>query len=831
VALGVPAATLDAAFRRSLWTLAGGGIVFLAAGIALAVVVGRRLSAPILSLSHAAARLGTEAWTEPRPPSGVHEVAALGAALGAAERRRREIERERAELLARAEAARERAALLAEASRMLASPIDDETMLERLAALLVPRLADLCVIDLVGDDGEIRRVAAVHADPAHDEATRELVQRFPPDRRGPHPVARALRSGLPELASDLSGDALEAIAPDPEHRRLARDMAFTSFLVVPLIARERILGAISLVSAGSGRRLTADAVPLAEDVARRAAVAIDNARLYRQSETRLRAAEAVAELGGFLNQAPDPALVGQRIAESVRGLLGLGTSIFYRVNPDTLEMTVVASAGTPAPGLEPGTWLPTGAATVGLAVLERRPVTTPDFLGDPRIVLTAEQREQLARAPYRSVLAVPLLSHERVVGVLALGDRGGRQFRPEEVLLAQSFAEQAALALENARLYAEARDANRAKDEFLATLSHELRTPLTAMLGWVRMLQSGTLDPATAARALQVIDRNTKLQAQLIDDLLDVSRIITGKLSLELKATDVGAVVEAALDALAPGAVAKPVTLERRLDPAAGPAWADSHRLQQIVWNLLSNAIKFTPPGGRVSVSVEREDPDVVIRVADTGQGIAPEFLPHIFDRFRQADSTTTRAHGGLGLGLAIVHHLVTLHRGTVTAASEGPARGATFTVRIPLAPVRAARPGAAPPAGDDRRPPLAGIRVLVVDDDADARELIAAVLGGSGAEVVAAASTAEALDVVARARPHVLVSDLAMPGDDGYVLLDRLRSLGPERNGSVPAVALTAFARAEDRERALARGFAVHVPKPVEPAALVEVVAQLAAR
>ena len=823
--LALPATTMDAVFQRSLWALIGGGLVFLGAGVVLALLVGRRLTSPIVSLSSAAARLGAGEPLDPSPASGVDEVAALGVALADAARRRRDIEGEREVLLGRA-------ALLAEASRLLASSLDYEATLQRLARLLVPTLGDLCVIDVTGDDGEIRRLTAVHADPAKDDAARELARRFPPDRHGHHPVARALRSGRPELASDISADVLETIAPDPAHRDLAHALAYTSYLVVPIIARERTFGAISLVSAGSGRRYTAEDVPLAEDIARRAAAAIDNARLYRQSETRLRAAEAAADLGGFLNQALDPEVVGRRIAESVRALLGLGTSLLYRVDPVTLEMTVVAGAGTSIPGFDPGVTLPAGFAAVGLAVRERRPVTTPDLLVDPRIALTPELRARLEHAPCRSELAVPLLSHERVIGVLALGDRKGRQFRQEDVLLAQGFAEQAALALENARLYAEARDANRAKDEFLATLSHELRTPLTAMLGWVRMLQSGTLDEATSARALRVIDRNTKLQAQLIDDLLDVSRIVTGKLSLELKAVDVGAVVETAIDAVTPAALAKSVELERRVAPAAGPAWADPHRLQQVVWNLLSNAVKFTPSGGRVTVAVERDDPHVVVRVDDTGQGIAPEFLPYIFDRFRQADSTTTRAHGGLGLGLAIVHHLVTLHRGTVTAASEGPDRGATFTVRLPLAPLRtAARFTSGAAIGVDRLPALTGVRVLVVDDDADARDLVTAVLGQSGAEVVTASSTVEALDVLARARPHVLVSDLSMPGDDGYALLQRVRALGLDHDGWVPAVALTAFARAEDRARALAAGYAVHVSKPVEPDELVEVVARLASR
>ena len=832
VYLALPAAVMDAVFRRSVWALIAGGLVFLIAGVVLAIVVGRRVTAPIAALSNAAAKLGTREVPDPLLVAGVAEIEALGEALADGARRRREIEAEREVLLARAEASSERAALLAEASRLLASSLDYEATLERLARLLVPALADLCVVDVVGDDGEIRRVAGAHADPAKESAARELARRFPPDGRGHHPVARALRTGRPELATDISAEALERIAPDPAHRDLAHVMAYTSYLVVPLIARDRTLGALSLVSAGSGRRYTAEDVPLGEDIARRAAVAIDNARLYQESEARLRAAEAAAEIGSFLNQTLDPDIVSRRIAESVRALLGLGTSLFYNVDPYTLDMTVVAVSGTPIPGLGPGSLLPVGSAAVGLAVRERRPITTPDELGDPRIALTVEQRATVERAPYRSVLAVPVLSHERVIGVLALGDRKGRQFRQEEILLAQGFAEQAALALENARLYAEARDANRAKDEFLATLSHELRTPLTAMLGWVRMLQSGTLDASTSARALQVIDRNTKLQAQLIDDLLDVSRIVTGKLSLELKAVDLGAVAETALDAVTPGALGKGVTLERRIDPAAGPAWGDAHRLQQVVWNLLSNAIKFTPAGGRVTVAVDREDPHVIVRVADTGQGIAPEFLPYIFDRFRQADSTTTRAHGGLGLGLAIVHHLVTLHRGTVTAASEGLDRGAAFTVKIPLAPLRPPTPPSAGSAtGVDRLPPLAGVRVLVVDDDADARDLVTAVLGQSGAEVVTASSTPEALDALARARPHVLVSDLSMPGDDGYALINRVRALGLERDGRVAAVALTAFAREEDRARALAAGFAVHVAKPVEPVALVEIVARLAPR
>jgi signal transduction histidine kinase/CheY-like chemotaxis protein len=735
------------------------------------------------------------------------------------------------ELLARERLARSQADLLAETSIVLGSSLEYEITLERLAQILVPRLADLCVVDIVDETGEIRRVAAMHSDPARAQLVRDLQEHFPPDPQGDHPVAQALRTGQAQIAGDISASALAAIAPEPGHRDIARALHYTAYLVVPLLARGRTLGALSLVSSGSGRRYTAADLPLVEDIARRAAIAIDNARLFRDSETRRRAAQTLTEVGRFLNQALDPDVVAQRITDSVRALLGLGTSVFYRVEPDTLACTVVAVSGAVGPGLEPGTTLEVGSATVGLAVRDKKPVSTPDVLTDARLEIPPALRAQLEQQPYRSVLALPLLSHDRVIGVLALGDRARRPFHPDEVVLAQGVVEQATLALENARLYAEARHANRAKDEFLATLSHELRTPLTAMLGWVRMLQSGTLQPALASRALEVIDRNTKIQAQLIDDLLDVSRIITGKLMLDLRAVDVAAVLEAALETVGPGAHAKELTIVRRLDPAAGPALADPHRLQQIVWNLLSNAIKFTPPGGTITVAAERVDPHVVICVSDTGAGIAADFLPYLFDRFRQADSTSTRSHGGLGLGLAIVRHLVSLHRGTVEAQSPGPGAGATFRVRLPLAPVRMTGARPTVPSGVDRFPPLAGVRVLLVDDEPDARELVAAVLVQSGAEVVATASAAEALDALARARPHVLVSDISMPDEDGYALLRRVRSLGLDRGARLPAVALTAYARPEDRARALAVGFQVHVPKPVEPAELVEVVARLAGR
>ena len=385
----------------------------------------------------------------------------------------------------------------------------------------------------------------------------------------------------------------------------------------------------------------------------------------------------------------------------------------------------------------------------------------------------------------------------------------------------------------------EAERANRLKDEFLATLSHELRTPLTAILGWARMLQTNNFDETAAARALETIERNARTQSQLIDDLLDVSRIVTGKLRLDVRAVDLPAVVTAAVDTLRPAAEARGIHLQILLDPRAGPVSGDPDRLQQVVWNLVSNAIKFTPKGGRVQVRLERVNSHVEITVADTGTGIAAEFLPHVFDRFRQADQTMTRKYGGLGLGLAIVRQLVELHGGTVHVESRGEGEGATFTVSLPLLPVRAERRAAdaervhpkAHTGAADCPPELNDLNVLVVDDEPDTRDLLAAVLTNCGAHVTQASTAAEALELLERGRFDVLISDIGMPVEDGYSFIRKVRALPPERGGRTPAAALTAYAREEDRIRALMAGYQIHVPKPVGPAELAAVVANLTGR
>jgi CheY-like chemotaxis protein len=381
---------------------------------------------------------------------------------------------------------------------------------------------------------------------------------------------------------------------------------------------------------------------------------------------------------------------------------------------------------------------------------------------------------------------------------------------------------------------AAAEEANRLKDEFLAVLSHELRTPLNAILGWARILRAGTLGPDDVPRAIETIERNAQAQAQLIEDLLDVSRIVSGKLRLEMRPVDIGEVVSEAMDTVRPTADARGVTLTAAISHT-GPVSGDAQRLRQVIWNLLSNSIKFTPKGGSVHVRAEQTIATVRLSVADSGQGIDPEFLPHVFDRFRQGATTAGVARRtGLGLGLAIVRHLVEAHGGTVHAASDGPGKGATFTVELPVMVGRAVQPTDSTHAYEHRFETslsLSGVSVLVVDDDGDARELLQVALQQYGARVRTAASADEAMDKLESESPDVLVSDIEMPDVNGYELIRRLRQSDRAELRRLPAVALTAYARTEDRLKALLAGFQTHVPKPVEPAELVTVIASLGQR
>ena len=388
---------------------------------------------------------------------------------------------------------------------------------------------------------------------------------------------------------------------------------------------------------------------------------------------------------------------------------------------------------------------------------------------------------------------------------------------------------------------AEAETANRAKDEFLSVLSHELRTPLNAILGWSAMLRQRTLSQDKVLQALETIERNAKSQAQLIEDILDVSRIITGKLRLQVRPVNLVSVIESAIESVRLAAEAKSIRLQSALDSQVGLLLGDANRLQQVVWNLLSNALKFTPKDGRVEIRLKRVNSHAEITVRDTGLGISSDFLPFVFDRFRQHDSTTTRSYGGLGLGLAIVRQLVELHGGTVTVVSPGIGKGTTFTVTLPamIIPQPPSDPEPLNSIVEAKRrveasPSLEGLQILVVDDEADALELLSTILQNNGAEVIAVASVKQALTIIETATdrsPDVLVSDIGMPDEDGYSLIRKLRQLEAQRGGKLPAIALTAYAGSDDRRQALLAGFQMHLTKPVDAAELVAVVASLTGR
>jgi signal transduction histidine kinase len=555
---------------------------------------------------------------------------------------------------------------LAEAGTVLAESLDYQDTLSRVANLAVPHVADWCAVDLVAESGETLHLTVAHADPAKVELARRFREKYPADPSSPYSPAHVIRTGAPVMLSHIPDGMLIAGARSPEHLQAIRALSLTSFMIVPLIAHGRALGAMTFVSAESGRHYGAADLQLAQDVALRAALAVDNARAYDQT-----------------------------------------------------------------------------------------------------------------------------------------------------------------------------RRANQVKDDFLATLSHELRTPLNAILGYARMLRSGMLSADRMARAFDIVERNATSLAQIVEDVLDVSRIVSGKIRLNVRRVDLPVVVRESVETVQPAADARGVRLETVIDPRAAPVAGDSDRLQQVIWNLLSNAVKFTPRGGRVQVQVARVNSHVEVTVSDTGVGIAPDFLPHMFERFRQADSRFSREHGGLGLGLAIARHMVEMHGGTIWATSEGIGRGATFRMTLPVMIVHSEplldEQRLHPTAGHGRSDPslvrLDGVHVLAVDDDDDALELLREILESAGARVTTAASATEALSRLDVSTPDVILSDVGMPGMDGFELISRVRDASGAEYGKVPAAALTAYARSEDRTRALRAGFQMHLAKPIDPGELLAAVHALARR
>jgi PAS domain S-box-containing protein len=551
--------------------------------------------------------------------------------------------------------------------------------------------------------------------------------------------------------------------------------------------------------------------------------------LEQEVEVRTTLAQVGATLAGELN----PDRLVQAVTDAGTKLTSAAFGAFFHsADEETKEYALYTLSGAPKEAFasfpRPGPTSLFGPTFRGEGIIRIADVTK-----DPRYGRNPPRHGMPdGHLPVRSYLAVPVVARGgEVVGGLFFGHPQPDVFTAQHEQYAAGVASWAAIALDNARLYRDLEQANRLKDEFLATLSHELRTPLNAVLGWAHMLRTAPMKPSVQQRALESLERNARAQAQLVEDLLDVSRIMSGKLHIRAEPVDLGTIVANAVDMVRPGAAAKRIALgaDVRADERT-LVTGDADRLQQIVWNLVSNAIKFTPGGGRVHVELRRSDAVAEIVVSDTGQGIAPAFRPHLFERFRQSDASPARRHGGLGLGLSIVRHLTEAHGGTVAAESAGEGHGATFRVRLPILAIEARETLAAAAPGLGPSLVLAGLRALIVDDEPDARDLIRYVLESRGAAVVAAATTAEALRLLGHDAFDVLIADIGMPGQDGYSLIRVLRESSNEGTRTLPAVAVTASASARERELALEAGYDWHLAKPVDPDHLIATVSAVTA-
>jgi PAS domain S-box-containing protein len=568
----------------------------------------------------------------------------------------------------------------------------------------------------------------------------------------------------------------------------------------------------------------------------------ERARLQAAAREQAAITEKLGEVGAALASTLDRDVIVQRVTDIARELTHAEFgAFFYNVRDPNAEDSNLqyTLSGVPKEALS-GLPQLRAAAVFGPTFRGEGPVRLRDVRTDPRYGTNPpDVGMPPGQLPMRSYLAVPVKGmYGSVLGGLFFGHSQVGVFTKQHEQLAEGIAGWASLALENSRLYLEAREANRMKDEFLAVLSHELRTPLNAIVGYARLLRGGILTAEKANRGLETLERNATWLTQIVEDVLDVSRIVAGKIRLDVQPVELPLIVDNAVATVQPAADAKGVRVQTVVDPRVGPVSGDSDRLQQVVWNLVANAVKFTPKGGRVQVRLELVNSHVEVVVSDTGIGIRPDFLPFVFERFRQAEAGTTRKTGGLGLGLAIVRHIVEMHGGTVHASSTGEGQGATFRVRLPLMIVH-------PEALDarrehprtERRDPLrglgdlSGVRVLAIDDEEDALTLLRVVLETAGAEVTTLASPLEALDRIATMRPHVVVVDLGMPEMDGFELIAGIRASPDPHIRDVPAAALTAFARSEDRTKALRSGFEMHLAKPVDPGELVASVATLVRR
>ncbi|NJR40447.1 MAG: GAF domain-containing protein [Leptolyngbyaceae cyanobacterium CSU_1_4] len=758
---------------------------------------------------------------------------------------RKQAELERAQLIreqtarSEAETDQQRSAFLVKVTTVLASSLNYEQTLASVANLVVPFFADWCAVDLLEANCEIHRVGVAHRDPEKVKLAWELAQRYPKQFNDAEGIAKVLRTGQAEFAPEILDEAIALVAQDADHCKIISELGLKSCIISPLIARGQILGAISFVTAESNRHYTKADLILAERIAHRAAIAIDNARLYQEAQRAQRAAEQSAarlarlqRVTAALSESLTPTQVADVIVDQGIAALGASFALVALVNEASHELEIVRTFGYELEQLN-GWHRFSLDAPVPLAEAVRTGQPIWAESSEERIIRYPHLRESYEQHNLGSWISIPLRVENRAMGGISFGFSEPQLLEAEDQAFILSLAQQCAQAIARAHLYeaeqtarSQAEAANRIKDEFLAVLSHELRTPLNPILGWAKLLRRGKLDPSKTTQALATIERNAKLQSELIEDLLDVSRILQGKLSLNAYPVDLADTIQAAMETVRLAAEAKTIQVEVRLDPQVGLVSGDSNRLQQVIWNLLSNAVKFSSPGGKVRLCLERFNQQAQVTISDTGRGIHPDFLPHVFDYFRQADGATTRQFGGLGLGLAIVHHLVELHGGTVRAESSGEGLGATFIVRLPLIPTQPTNLNRERSSEQDCD--LANISILVVDDETDTREFVAFLLEQAGAKVTAVASASEALLALAEFKPDLLLSDIGMPDIDGYRLMQQIRKLPPDQNGQIPAIALTAFAGEINHQQALSAGFQQHIAKPVEPDQLIEIIATL---
>ena len=744
---------------------------------------------------------------------------------------------------------------LAKASQTFAAAsLDLQTVLDTITQLASEFTSDVCVLSLLSEDGQwLDPVSCYHVDPETREFVSELLKNYP--RRADEGIGgRVMQTGESLLMPVTSQEELRA-AIKPEYQRYLDRFRVYSTLIVPLKVRGQAIGVLSLTRNYPGEPHNTDDQSLFQDLADRAAMAIANARLYQQAQQARQQAEQTADrnarlqgVTAALSESLTPTQVAEVIVEQSIAVLNAASAMVVIVTESGTELEIVHHVGYQQAVTEE--W-------------RRFPITTPVPLaeavrtGEP--IWEESTQERIARYPhlaqnyaqlnYAAWISLPLMVEGRAVGGISINFAQFSPLSKDDRAFMLALAQQCAQAIARSQLYeaeqqarADAETANRIKDEFLAVLSHELRSPLNPILGWTRLLRTRKFDEQATNRALETIERNALLQTQLIEDLLDVSRILRGKMMLNVAPVNLATTIEAALETVQLAAEAKGIQIQTIFPPNVGLVSGDSARLQQVIWNLLSNAVKFTPKGGRVEVRVEQNASTAQIVVSDTGKGIAPEFLPYVFDYFRQEDGKTTRQFGGLGLGLAIVRHFVELHGGTVQASSSGEGKGATFAVKLPLSRNDGERINDETDLDSSSlilHPVLDQLRILVVDDEADMRELVATILEQYTKQVRVAASAAEALTILEQFKPDVLISDIGMPDMDGYMLMRQVRGLAPEQGGLIralseampKAIALTAYAGEINQQQALAAGFQMHLSKPVEPAELVKAIVTLTTR